>query len=42
MALIFTRVPIVFTRQLLSIHPQNENAVDQLFENDFIYRRRVS
>jgi len=26
MALIFPRVPIVFTHQVLSIHPENENA----------------
>jgi len=37
MALIFPRILIVFTRQVLSIHPENENAVYQLFGNYVIF-----
>jgi len=36
MMLIFP-LPIVFTRHVLSIHQENENAVYQLFENEVIF-----
>jgi len=41
MALIFPRVPIIFTRQVLSIHLENENTVYQFFGNDVIFRYRM-
>jgi len=37
MALIFPLVPIIFTHQFLSIHPENENAVYRFFGNDVIF-----
>jgi len=42
MLLIFPRVPIIFTCQVLSIHPENENTVYQLFGNDVIFHHRMS
>jgi len=42
MALNFPRAPIVFTREVLSIHQENENAMYQLFGNDVIFCHRVS